>query len=68
MRVCRAMKWTRAQFNALPEDERTDWLAYDARLQRQKLDMLRDMRRMIDEGKPPDGGAYMMVWLSLLEA
>jgi hypothetical protein len=62
------MKWTRAQFNALAEDERTDWLAYDARLQRQKLDMLRDMRRMIDEGKSPDGGAYMAVWLSLLEA
>lgn len=68
LRVCRANGWTRKQFNRLPEDERTDWLAYDTRRRRQLEDMMRSMRALIDEGKSVDGGAYASVWLSLLEA
>ena len=68
MRVCQAMGWTRAQFNQLPERERLDWLAFDDWRQRRKLDLLRSMRSLIDDGKSEDGGAYAAVWLSLLEA
>ena len=62
------MGWTRAQFEALPDREKTDWLAFDMRRQMRLTDMLRAMRALIDEGKSVDGGAYTAVWLSLLEA
>lgn len=62
------MGWTRQQFEALPDRERFDWLAFDMRRQMRLADMLRAMRSLIDDGKSVDGGAYTAVWLSLLEA
>jgi hypothetical protein len=66
--VCQANGWTRARFNRLSESERLDWLAYDDWKRQRKLEMLRMMRATISDGKSVDGGAYMSVWLSLLEA
>jgi hypothetical protein len=66
--VCQANGWTRKQFSRLSESERLDWLAYDDWKRQRKLEMLRMMRTMISDGKSVDGGAYMSVWLSLLEA
>jgi hypothetical protein len=66
--VCQTLGWTVARFNRLSESERLDWLAYDDWKRQRKLEMLRSMRKMISDGKSVDGGAYMSVWLSLLEA
>jgi hypothetical protein len=51
----------------LSASERLDWLAYDDWKRQRKLEMLRMMRATISDGKSVDGGAYLAVWLSLLE-
>ena len=62
------MGWSLSEFDALPERERDDWLAFSHHRREQLASMMRQLRAMIDDNKSVDGGAYMAVWLAMLEA
>lgn len=63
LRVCRAHGWTRAVFDALPDSEKVDVLAFDARRQQQ----LQRYYHTIRAAKYPDAPSLMMLILQMME-
>lgn len=54
---------TRTQWNALSEDERLDWLAFDWRRQERLKDIRQQANKLAKDGKFWDSMAYLMVVL-----
>jgi len=60
------MKWTRAEFDALPDVEREDLIAFDLRNHQQIGQALEVMSARIRSEKAVDGGAFMTAWLAYM--
>jgi hypothetical protein len=65
--ICERHGWTYAQFNALPEEEQADWLAFDARRKAVLRSLIDVLDKKIEEGKPVEMASYLMLQLALVQ-
>lgn len=66
LRICERNGWTQAFFESLPDKEKDDRLAFDYKRQATIDSMLSIFYQKIDEKKPIDMPAYIMLLLAEL--